>query len=111
MGHKDVEIKKLKKRITELESTMGGKLDAEYEARIDRNSWHDCALEELFPVIKETIEKSRNREWTWARNWDCKYIDVRIDMRDGGAILRSRSGRISPEQLKYQYKSDGEEDL
>ena len=106
LGHKDIEIKRLKKRIKELESMMGGKIDQAYEEKIDRNSWEDFVFDDIIPTVKEVLEKVKNREWTWTRNWDSKYIDIRIDMRDGGAILCNRAGRISLDQLKYQYKSE-----
>lgn len=42
--------------------------------------------------------------WHWARNMKCKYVDLRVDMRDGGCIIKDRDGnRISPQQLAYQY--------
>lgn len=43
--------------------------------------------------------------WSWARNWDCKYINLRFDMRDGGFVLtNSKDERICLEQLKWQYQ-------
>jgi len=108
LGHKDIKIKQLEKRIKQLESMMGGKIDAEYEAKIDRNSWEKFVFDDIIPTVKETLEKVKKREWSWGKNQDCKYIDIRIDMRDGGAILCSRSRRISLDQLKYQWKPEDE---
>lgn len=43
-------------------------------------------------------------EWCWSRNVECKYVELRIDMRDGGCIISDRNGkRISPEHLAWQY--------
>jgi hypothetical protein len=47
-----------------------------------------------------------NHEWGWAFNPNCKYVELRVDMRDGGCIIRNRFGqRIDPEHLRYQYVS------
>lgn len=51
------------------------------------------------------------KEWTWVRNWDCKYIELRIDMRSGHCIIKNKNGdRISPEQLEYQYRSEDDKE-
>ncbi len=110
LGHKDIKIKQLEKRIRQLEAQMGAKAEAEYDEKIKRNSWHDSVVDELFPVVKEVLDKVKKREWTWTKNWDCKYINVRVDMRDGGSLITNRNGEwISPDQLKYQYKQGDEE--
>jgi hypothetical protein len=83
-------------------------VDPEFEARVNRNSWHN--REELAAFMdliwNQSDEESLTNEWSWSRNWDCKYVDIRFDMRDGGFTVRNREGkRISLEQLKWQYKS------
>lgn len=109
LGHKDIEIKRLKKRIRELEGLVGGEVDVEYEAKIARNSWEQSVFDNIIPAIQETLDKVKKREWSWSRNMSCKYVDIRIDMRDGGAIMYSGGGgRISTDQLRYQYKSGDE---
>ena len=46
----------------------------------DNNSW-DVNLNEVVEFIKDaTIGKI---DWKWYRNSGCKYISLRIDMRDG----------------------------
>ena len=112
MGHKDDKIKKLEKRIKELEKARGTDASDDYKSKIDSNSWN--MIEELGKAVMETVKLSRKREWSWIKNWDCKYINLRIDMRDGGAILVNRAGkRISPDQLKYQYNylEESEDDV
>jgi putative alpha-1,2-mannosidase len=43
--------------------------------------------------------------WVWFRNTQCKYIDVRIDMRTGNCIIKNNDGnRINPSDLTYQYQ-------
>lgn len=50
--------------------------------------------------------RMKEDEWQWYKNMDCKYVNLRIDMRDGGCIIRNGSGtRISPEQLAWQYSA------
>lgn len=107
LGHKDIQIKQLKKRIKRLEGQMGTKAEAEYEDKIQRNSWHNAGVEELFSLVKEVVQKSKNHDWLWICNSECKYVEIRVDMRNGGAVLCNRRGlRISPDQLKYQYKGE-----
>ena len=99
MGHKDDKIKKLEKRIRELEKARGTELSTKQKDRFDSNSWDHIA--DLGPVIVAAI---KDENWIWVKNWDCKYINLRVDMRDGGAIIVNRAGkRISPDQLTYQY--------
>lgn len=41
--------------------------------------------------------------WCWTSNSRCKYIGIRIDMRDGHGVLFDRDGNcISIEQLQFQ---------
>ena len=55
--------------------------------------------------VADVITMSRKHEWSWALNPECKYINVRIDMRDGGCIISNdHKKRIDPKDLKYQYK-------
>lgn len=44
-----------------------------------------------------------NGKWSWVENTECKYVELRIDMRDGGCIIKNRRDeRITPEQLGKQ---------
>lgn len=63
----------------------------------------------LFKLFSFVYDASREenrfkgRGWSWSSNSECKYISIRIDMRDGAFILLNRDGqRISFEQLQYQ---------
>lgn len=44
--------------------------------------------------ILEVVKKARTMEWLWfrGRNIDRKYINVRIDMRDGRCIITDNKG-------------------
>lgn len=58
--------------------------------------------------VLAVIERMRSGEWYWGSNSRCKYIELRIDTRDGGCILRDReSVRISPAQLAKQLNGYG----
>jgi len=57
-------------------------------------------LEELMDGIREV---TNDHNWRWAANMPCKYISIRIDMRDKHALLLDRDGEpITIEQLKRQ---------
>ena len=85
--------------------------DAEFKSMVDNNIWHDD-LSQLVEVVKFCTQP--DFVWSWSRTpgWKCKYVDVRIDMRDGGFILSDKDGnRISPEQLKAWGLKDHDETL
>ena len=49
------------------------------------------------------IELARAGKWHWCENFECKYIELRIDMRDGGCLIKDRNGnRINPADLAKQ---------
>lgn len=53
------------------------------------------------------IEMARAGKWVWMENSRCKYIDLRIDMRDGGCLIRDAKGnRINPEDLRKQLSNE-----
>jgi len=67
------------------------------------NIWDN--IDDVLPVI----EAARDRKWKWVLNTACKYIELRVDMRDGGCIIKDRHGnRINPEDLAYQFGQDKE---
>lgn len=69
------------------------------------NLWEEN-LDEVMSFVKEAI-KDPFEGWQWINNSRCKYVDIRIDMRDGGFIIKDRDGkRISFDQLKHQYKGE-----
>jgi len=65
------------------------------------NVWN-TNLQGVFDFI-QTATGDNPDGWQWFKNSECKYIELRIDMRDGGFILKNGEGeRISLERLKYQ---------
>lgn len=93
--------------------------DPEYEAKIAANKWHDREeFDAFFATIKRLSEPTKwgekgdyapgSNRWSWARNTSCKYVELRIDMRDGGFVLTNREGRISLPMLEWQYRSEDE---
>lgn len=82
------------------------KQDPEHDELIKQNRWL-INLDETIEVIKR-LAKDRS-DWSWVKNTQCKYIQLRIDMRDGGFVLLNRNGnRISLKQLQWQYDLDKE---
>ncbi len=80
--------------------------------RIEANVW-EGNFDEVIATIKELTRGDRFDEkgewrpdankWSWIFNTQCKYIGLRIDMRDGHFVLTNRNGeRITVDQLKYQ---------
>lgn len=58
-------------------------------------------LEEVVAVVQQ----AQQGQWAWSRNPDCKYLDLRIDMRDGHCQLRDRNGKtISLDMLRRQLR-------
>jgi hypothetical protein len=42
--------------------------------------------------------------WCWSKNARCKYVELRIDMRDGHCFISDRDGNdITLEELAYQH--------
>ena len=108
LGHKDIKIKKLEKRIRQLEKAYGTEPSNKNKSKFYHNSW-DENLDEVVATVKE-LSKEDDFTWSWARNWSCKYISIRIDMRDGAFVLVNGEGeRISLDQLKYQYNGEDDE--
>lgn len=67
------------------------------EQKIATNTW-----DHIDGVLK-VLELARAGKWNWGANSQCKYIEVRIDMRDGGCILKDHEGnRIDLETLQRQ---------
>lgn len=93
----------------------------EVQAKIDSNSW-DENFDEVVAFIKQAAKETEDKyepygntlkpgciDWSWARNMDCKYVNIRIDMRDGGFVLVNQKGeRISLDALKWQYRHKDE---
>jgi len=52
---------------------------------------------------QEVLDIVSNEDWCWGRNSKCKYIDLRIDTRDGHCVIQDRNGVvISLDDVKYQ---------
>lgn len=70
----------------------------ELQQKIETNTWD--SIDDFIAVLTSM----RAEQWKWYANTRCKYVELRVDMRDGGCIIRDREGkRIDPKQLAYQY--------
>jgi hypothetical protein len=81
------------------QARAGAPKDSSLKEMQENNVWHN--FRQVIPVFKAAT----TREWNWFANPQCKYVGLRIDMRDLGCIVMDRDGnRITPGQLVYQYK-------
>lgn len=73
----------------------------EFQALLDANIW--TPREEAQDYLDRVMLLSgQTTGWHWSRNWDCKYVTLRFDMRDGGFIMMAGGQRISLAQLTHQ---------
>ena len=58
-----------------------------------------------FYKLLDTLKQMNINRWSWVGNTQCKYINLRIDMRDLHCILTDNDGKeITLEQLSFQRK-------
>lgn len=80
-----------------LTSNQLGPVDPDIAKKSASNTWNH------FGEILPTLKKISRGEWFWGNNSRCKYVEIRLDTRDGGCILYDRDRvRISPEQFAHQ---------
>jgi hypothetical protein len=89
------------------------------DVSIEDNEWHPlCDLDRVIEVLKDLAEPDPHgkdgseipglRYWTWIKNTKCKYVSIRIDMRDGGFVLLDRGGkRVLLKDIEHQAKWGG----
>lgn len=73
----------------------------------EANEWEvKSDLDRIVTLIKGLSGETKfhsSKEWTWLKNSQCKYVSLRVDMRDGAFVLMNRGGeRITIEQLEKQ---------
>lgn len=74
--------------------------DARLQAKIANNQWDH--INDFIPVFRAAMAG----RWSWFENMDCKYVELWIDMRDGGCLIKNRRReRISPAKLAYQFSA------
>ena len=70
------------------------------------NIWDKVGLIER---VVEIAKQNRGDDgyWSWVMNTDCKYLNIRVDMRDGGCIVTDREGkRVGIDALNWQYSKE-----
>lgn len=73
---------------------------SKYDGGLPPSDW--VPLADVLQIIRST--QQNGGRWTWARNAHCKYLDIRLDTRDGRCLLRNRDGKsITLDDLKRQY--------
>ena len=74
------------------------------QKKIDNNIWETL---DDFSKIMLIIEDMKNEKWFWFKNMQCKYINIRMDMRDGHFMLFDRDdNRIEIKDLERQQPFD-----
>lgn len=70
-----------------------------FEVKVKNNVW-DSMLD-----ILKILRDVRHGKWFWYRNSQFKYVNIRVDMRDGRCIFLDNNGnRVDIENIKYQYE-------
>ena len=74
------------------------------KADIESNTWEDKTdLKEVLSLIDKATTAGNGFSWIWWKNSPCKYVNIRIDMRDGGFVICDRDDkRITLDELKAQ---------
>lgn len=68
-----------------------------FEEKKKENIW-DC-MDDFLAVLG----RMRRGEWHWYLSRNCKYVNLRVDMRDGGCIIMNADNeRIDPKDLVHQ---------
>lgn len=61
--------------------------------------------DKVFAKVNEVVKKALETKWFWFKNPNIhvKYINIRVDMRDGRCIITDNHGKmISVGQLELQ---------
>lgn len=72
------------------------------------NSWDSIdMLRRIIEIAENGENYSDHNHWSWVRNTSCKYLDIRVDMRDGGCIVKDGNGeRIGIDALNWQWSNE-----
>jgi hypothetical protein len=75
--------------------------------QIEANEWEKKSdLDRIISLVKNLSGETKfsmNDDWCWVKNNRCKYVSLRIDMRDGAFVLLDRHNeRITIEELEKQ---------
>lgn len=59
----------------------------------------DMDFNEIVSNLKEILSS----KWSWTNSKNCKYVIIKLDMRDGGCLLENSIGKkITLEELRHQ---------
>lgn len=66
-------------------------------------NYFNVKLSDLLPWLHQVNDFGSN-SWTWAKNWNCKYVNIRIDTRNGGScyITDDEGNHIGIDDLMRQ---------
>jgi hypothetical protein len=92
---------------------MDSKIEKELERMAKEAEQH--RINNHWYPFKELVQAFREMQfnkWKWTRNQNCKYVNIRFDMRDMGCIVSTdRLGWITLERLKFQHSYSGEKPI
>lgn len=72
-----------------------------FQEKVEKNIWDK--IEDFIHILREM----KKDNWVWWRNSEHKYVNLRVDMRDGRCIfLDDKNNRISIDDIKYQYNGE-----
>ena len=92
-------------QVPEAAPQQADNLTADVVEKMISNTW------DHFGDVLPTLKAISRGDWYWGANQRCKYIEIRIDTRDGGCFLFDSKGvRISPEQFAHQSHQMGKMD-
>lgn len=70
-----------------------------------RNGWYRYT--EFIKAMK-AVEKTANKHTAWLNQGiNCKYIDIRVDMRTGDFVVKDGYGAIIPHEQLMEFLSIG----
>lgn len=68
------------------------------EQRKEKNIWD--SIDDFLPVVEDI----KTKKWSYKYNPEFRYVDIRIDMRDGRCVFMSEKNRVDISQIKMQDK-------
>lgn len=73
-------------------SSMATDVTLQAVIKESHNKWWSPAGECSLPGLMQLISAAASKGTKWLNRIDCKYIDIRIDMRSGHFIMRNNQG-------------------
>lgn len=69
-----------------------------------QNTWYVDQHNAALPGLAQVIARTARRMTAWIRHPNLKYINIRVDMRDGGFILTDYYGKEASDKIMAMLK-------